>query len=138
MLFSVLALAVAQSSSAAKKSFYILFAEQIDSPGFPESICQNAGRGPQGSECVDGRDYSVFIASPQGNMTAAHLVWLDSLYSRRARPAIYPPRRGFRCDRSQGRYRTADCHPFAGIKGTSVDVSQARALELKSQHGRSA
>jgi hypothetical protein len=56
----------------AKKSFYILFADQIDAPSFPSRICQNGGVGPQGRECVDGSGYSVFIASPQ-NMTRKHL-----------------------------------------------------------------
>ena len=31
--------------SANKKSFYILFANQIDAPSFPQKICQNGGKG---------------------------------------------------------------------------------------------
>ena len=81
MFFPPLLLAIALATAHleahpethASKSFYILFAEQIDSPDFPHSICQNGGRGPQGGECVDGRDYDLFITSPQGNLTAAHL-----------------------------------------------------------------
>ena len=56
------------------QSFYILFANQIDSPDWPHKVCQNGGEGPQGSECVDARNYrdGVFITSPQ-NITAAHI-----------------------------------------------------------------
>eukprot|EP00040_Diaphanoeca_grandis_P013656 m.69024 g.69024 ORF g.69024 m.69024 type:complete len:375 (+) comp24034_c0_seq1:111-1235(+) len=72
VLFESTQVLAAPGVSGAKKSFYILFSDQIDSPTFPSKICQNAGVGPQGDECVDGREYSVFIASPQ-NMTAAHL-----------------------------------------------------------------
>ena len=52
------------------QAFYILFAEQVTSVDWPNKICQNAGRGPQGSECVTPDTYKngVFIASPQ-NMT---------------------------------------------------------------------
>ena len=39
-------------------------------------------------------------------------VWLDSLYSRRDKPAIYPSLMGFRCDPSQRSYRLADCARF--------------------------
>eukprot|EP00039_Didymoeca_costata_P031617 m.35663 g.35663 ORF g.35663 m.35663 type:complete len:367 (-) comp8923_c1_seq2:179-1279(-) len=54
-----------------KQSFYILFADQVQSNTWPEKVCQNNGKGPQGSECVDARKYSdgIFIVSPQ-NFTA--------------------------------------------------------------------
>jgi hypothetical protein len=58
--------------TCARKSFYILFANQIDDPSFPTKICQNGGVGPQGKECVDGTTYDVFITSPQ-NITTEHL-----------------------------------------------------------------
>ena len=45
---------------------------QVESPGFPHKICQNAGFGPQGAECVNGTEYATFIASPQ-NLTRAHM-----------------------------------------------------------------
>ena len=43
---------------------------RVMSPDWPAKICQNAGRGPQGSECVPASKYEngVFIASPQ-NLT---------------------------------------------------------------------
>ena len=62
----------------AKKSFYILFANQIDAPAFPQQICQNAGLGPQGKECVDGTLYDIFIISPQ-NITKEHLTKVRTL-----------------------------------------------------------
>lgn len=62
----------------AKKSFYILFSDQIDQSTFPSKICQNAGKGPQGTECVDGTKYDVFITSPQ-NITKAHLTKVRKL-----------------------------------------------------------
>eukprot|EP00946_MAST-07B_sp_MAST-7B-sp1_P000086 g86.t1 len=68
LLFFILLAAPALST----KSFYILFADQIDAASFPARICQNAGDGPQGHECVDGREFDVFITSPQ-NITTAHL-----------------------------------------------------------------
>ena len=66
--------AVASAAALGVQAFYILFANQIDSPTWPDKVCQNSGHGPQGSECVDARQYKdgVFIASPQ-NMTAAHI-----------------------------------------------------------------
>ena len=56
--------------SVGTQAFYILFAESILSPEWPAKLCQNNGRGPQGTECVDARSYKdgVFITSPQ-NMT---------------------------------------------------------------------
>ena len=56
------------------QAFYILFSDQVDSDTWPAKLCQNAGLGPQGGECVDARKYEngVFIASPQ-NMTDAHI-----------------------------------------------------------------
>jgi hypothetical protein len=57
------------------QGFYILFAEQVDSPQWTSGkICQNAGHGPQGDECVPPSKYEngVFIASPQ-NMTKEHI-----------------------------------------------------------------
>jgi hypothetical protein len=54
------------------QAFYILFASQIQSRDWPHKICQNGGRGPQGTECVNGAAYKngVFITSPQ-NITKA-------------------------------------------------------------------
>ena len=53
---------------AGTQAFYILFADQVTSPDWPDRICQNAGVGPQGSECVPASKYrdGVFIASPAG------------------------------------------------------------------------
>lgn len=52
------------------QAFYILFADQVDNADWPIRICQNGGKGPQGSECVPASKYEngLFIASPQ-NMT---------------------------------------------------------------------
>lgn len=64
--------APAPAASVGTQAFYILFADQITSPNWPQKICQNNGRpGPQGAECVPASKYAngVFIASPQ-NMTA--------------------------------------------------------------------
>jgi hypothetical protein len=60
----------ASATDVGTRAFYVLFADQIESPNWPEKLCQNNGVGPQGHECVDARKYSngVFIASPQ-NMT---------------------------------------------------------------------
>jgi hypothetical protein len=60
--------------AAGVQAFYILFSTQVDSPDWPTKLCQNAGRGPQGSECVPPSKYTggVFIASPQ-NLTKAHI-----------------------------------------------------------------
>jgi hypothetical protein len=62
------------SAALGVQAFYILFANQIDSPDWPHKVCQNGGHGPQGSECVDATAYrnGVFITSPQ-NITAAHI-----------------------------------------------------------------
>lgn len=56
------------------QAFYILFANQIESPTWPHKVCQNGGLGPQGAECVDGTNYrnGVFVTSPQ-NITPAHV-----------------------------------------------------------------
>ena len=56
------------------QAFYILFANQIDSPDWPHKVCQNGGLGPQGDECVDATRYKngVFVTSPQ-NITQAHV-----------------------------------------------------------------
>ena len=61
-----------QPPSAGIQAFYILFSDQITREHWPQKLCQNAGKGPQGSECVDARLYKdgIFIASPQ-NMTSA-------------------------------------------------------------------
>eukprot|EP01052_Picozoa_sp_SAG31_P035852 SAG31_NODE_4383_length_3284_cov_1.151962_4_plen_240_part_00 len=55
------------SAVAGIQAFYILFADQITSPDWPHRLCQNAGRGPQGAECVRPAMYKdgVFITSPQ-------------------------------------------------------------------------
>ena len=60
--------AAAASPPAGTQAFYILFADQVTSPDWPERICQNAGVGPQGAECVPASKYKngVFIASPAG------------------------------------------------------------------------
>ena len=73
---SLLSLAAALSFAAVvegNKSFYILFANQIESPQWP-TICQNAGIGPQGHECVSATLYKdgAFIISPQ-NITKDHI-----------------------------------------------------------------
>ena len=50
------------------QAFYILFANQINSPSsWPRKVCQNGGVGPQGSECVDASNYrnGIFVTSPQ-------------------------------------------------------------------------
>ena len=68
------AAATVSTANIGKQAFYILFAEQVDNTSaWPARVCQNNGRGPQGSECVDARKYhnGVFVASPQ-NWTAAH------------------------------------------------------------------
>ena len=74
---SLLALLQAQAAAllepptpAGVQAFYILFSAQVDSPEWPHQLCQNAGQGPQGTECVPPSKYrnGVFIASPQ-NMT---------------------------------------------------------------------
>ena len=59
---------------AGVQAFYILFSTQVDSPDWPSKLCQNAGSGPKGSECVPPSKYKngVFIASPQ-NMTKDHI-----------------------------------------------------------------
>ena len=64
---------VVSSAAVGTKAFYVIFSNQIgkeNNPYWPEKICQNNGKGPQGGECVDGRQYEngVFVASPQ-NMT---------------------------------------------------------------------
>ena len=53
----------------------ILFAEQIDSQQWDQGkICQNAGKGPQGWECVPPTKYEngIFITSP-GGITREHI-----------------------------------------------------------------
>ena len=57
--------------SVGTQAFYILFAENVLSPQWPQKLCQNNGRGAQGTECVDARKYQngVFIASPQNFTT---------------------------------------------------------------------
>lgn len=49
--------------AAGIQAFYILFSHQITSSDWPEKLCQNAGHGPQGDECVSPRLYKdgVFI-----------------------------------------------------------------------------
>ena len=61
------------TSTVGTKAFYIIFSNQIgksNNPSWPEKVCQNNGKGPQGKECVDARQYKngLFVASPQ-NMT---------------------------------------------------------------------
>jgi len=68
------ALAVATSNgtqAVGTQAFYVLFADQVQSPHWPHKVCQNNGEGPQGDECVDATKYKngVIVASPQ-NMTA--------------------------------------------------------------------
>ena len=59
------------AAAVGTQAFYILFSDQVDAATWPSKVCQNAGIGPQGGECVDARKYEngVFISSPQ-NMTA--------------------------------------------------------------------
>ena len=40
------ALLAVAALAAPPQAFYILFAEQIDSPTWPSRVCQNGGRGP--------------------------------------------------------------------------------------------
>jgi len=70
-----MAMLIATAALAADntQAFYILFHEQVVSPDWQNGngkLCQNAGHGPQGGECVSPQKYEngVFIASPQ-NMT---------------------------------------------------------------------
>ena len=62
--------ATAAAAAVGTQSFYILFANQIESPTWPR-VCQNGGVGPQGSECVAATKYNngVIVTSPQ-NVTA--------------------------------------------------------------------
>jgi hypothetical protein len=71
----VLALILVQTTETlSTKAFYVLFSDQVESSTWPGKLCQNNGIGPQGTECVDARQYKngIFIASPQ-NMTK-HLI----------------------------------------------------------------
>jgi len=63
----VLALSSEESVASPTKSFYVLFANQIDDPQFP-IVCQD------GQECIDLADYSngIIITQPQ-NITKAHI-----------------------------------------------------------------
>ena len=51
-------------------AFYILFAEQITSPDWPAKVCQNAGVGPQGDQCVDPRNYSDGLGGNQSGVAS--------------------------------------------------------------------
>jgi len=75
--------ATAAAAPVGIQAFYVLFSEQVDSPNWPQKLCQNNGVGPQGGECVDARKYEngVFIASPQ-NMTKEHIAKIKSTVKR--------------------------------------------------------
>jgi hypothetical protein len=50
-----------------RRTFYLLFSDQVESPSWPQRLCVNNGVGPQGNRCVDARDFAngSFIVSPQ-------------------------------------------------------------------------
>ena len=69
----------AMLAAVVTQAFYILFANQIDNPMWPDKICQNGGVGPQGGECVSPKTYAggIVIASPM-NITSGHIAKVKS------------------------------------------------------------